>query len=343
MSTPTSTGTSPYRMDAVLEIVGKLARLSAGGSYIYRGEPRLYPKVSSSLYRRYADIEADAFDIEVVQDEILSQARGYTGEMDDFAILSQLQHNGGATNLIDFTTDFLIALFFACDGKTKEPGRVILLSGSGGDYRVMEPSEPVHRVIAQKSIFVRPNKGFVEPYDIVNIPSDLKQSVLEYLWKAHGIFTETIHNDLHGFIRHQRTRIHQSAYVEFYKGVTASGKRNYPQAIDHYTSAIELNPQPIPPYNNRVADYYNIYDYENAIQNYNLLDLPPEYPAAYCNRGEAWLHLGELDNARDDLAIARNMGVDIVASFRNEYESVADFEQLNGIAVPPDIAEMLGG
>ena len=122
MSTPISTGTPPYDMDAVLAIVGKLARLSAGGSYIYRGEPRLYPKVSSSLYRRYADIEADTFDIEVVQDEILDQARGYAGEMDDFDILSQLQHNGGATNLIDFTTDFLIALFFACDGKPEEAG-----------------------------------------------------------------------------------------------------------------------------------------------------------------------------------------------------------------------------
>ena len=37
------------------------------------------------------------------------------------------------------------------------------------------------------------------------------------------------------------------------------------------------------------------------------------------------------------------MGVDIVASFRNDYEDVADFEQRNRIAVPPDIAEMLGG
>ena len=55
------------------------------------------------------------------------------------------------------------------------------------------------------------------------------------------------------------------------------------------------------------------------------------------------MHLSEWDSAREDLAIARNRGVDIVASFRNDYESVADFEQRNDIAVPADIAEMLGG
>ena len=368
-------------LNAVLTKVGELARRSAGGSYIYRGEPKAYPAVSSSLYRWYEDkdIEVDAFDIEVVQRGILGQARGYTrytGETDELEILSQIQHNGGDTNLIDFTTDFLIALFFACDGEPGEPGRVILLSENGADYQIVEPREPAHRVIAQKSVFVRPSKGFVEPNDIVGIPSDLKQSVLDYLRKAHGIFTETIYNDLHGFIRHQS--IHQSAYVEFYKGVTAHRKESYLQAIEHYNRAIELNPQMISAYNNLGAAYHDTGDYESAIldynralglnpeypiayrnlglihydrgdhesaiQNYNrAIALDPEYPATYCNRGEAWLHLGEWDNAREDLAIARNRGVDIVASFRDDYASVADFEQRNGITLPPDIAEMLGG
>ena len=366
-------------LNAVLAKVGELARRSAGGSYIYRGEPKAYPAVSSSLYRKYPDIEADAFDIEVVQREILRQARGYTrytGETDELEILSQIQHNGGDTNLIDFTTDFLIALFFACDGEPGEPGRVILLSENGADYQVMEPKEPAHRVIAQKSVFVRPSKGFVEPNDIVDIPSNLKQSVLDYLREAHGIFTETIYNDLHGFIRHQD--IHQSAYVEFYKGDIAISKENYLLAIEHYNRAIGLNPQLVSAYNNRGAAYLVIGDYESAILDYNrALGLNPEYSVAYRNlgfihdyrgdhesaiqnynraialdpedsgyyrdRGEAWLHLGEWDNARDDLAIARNRGVDIVASFRNGYARVANFEQRNGITLPPDIAEMLGG
>ena len=44
----------------------------------------------------------------------------------DFEILTEIQHYGGKTNLIDFTTDYFIALFFACDGHHDKEGRVIL-------------------------------------------------------------------------------------------------------------------------------------------------------------------------------------------------------------------------
>ena len=342
MSTPTAASTPPDDLDAVLKIVGELARRAAGGGCIYRGEPQAYPAVSSSLYRWYADIAAPAFDIEKVQAEILEQAKGYTAETDDFEILSQLQHHGGATNLIDFTTDFLIALFFACNGAPEESGRVVLLANTGADYQIMEPNEPAHRIIAQKSVFVRPNKGFVVPDGIVAIPHELKQLVLGYLREAHGIFTETVHNDLHGFIRQQG--IHQSDYTEFYKGLTAGNKGDYLQAIEYYDTAIKLNPQLIPAYNNRGEAYYRIGNYDSAIQDYTrALELGTEFMETYCNRSEAWLHLGEWDHAREDLAIARGRGVDIVASFRNDYASVADFEQRTGLTVPDDIAELLGG
>ena len=62
--------------------------------YIYRGEPECYEKVSSSLYREYG-VESEYFDIEVVQEEILNEAKKYTHETDEFEILTQLQHFGG--------------------------------------------------------------------------------------------------------------------------------------------------------------------------------------------------------------------------------------------------------
>ena len=51
---------------------------------------------------------------------------------------------------------------------------------------------PRHRVIAQKSVFVRPPNGFIEPHkdNIVTIPPNLKQGILQYLRKYHGISTE---------------------------------------------------------------------------------------------------------------------------------------------------------
>ena len=269
MAMPNQDNPQPRDFTAVLEIIKELTRKSASGNYIYRGERMPYPKVTSSLYRLYEDIEAEHFDIEVVQTEILAQARWYTrytGEVNDFEILSQLQHNGGATNLIDFTKDYLIALFFACDGEPTKAGRVILLSETGAAYEVEEPRSPVHRVIAQKSVFVRPNAGFVEPDSMVTIDSTLKPTVLEYLRSHHDISTETIYNDLHGFIRHQG--IHQSAYTEFHKASTAGSNGDYQEAISHYTNALYLNPQSPAAYNNRGNMYAALGNYRLAISDY---------------------------------------------------------------------------
>lgn len=369
----------PNGLNEVLSLIGDLARKSEGHNYIYRGENKEHEKVSSTLYRRYKDIDAEGFNIEIVQAEMLAQARSYaryTGEVDDFEILSQIQHNDGATNLIDFTTDILIALFFACDGEAGEKGRVILLEEIGEGYQVLEPRNPVHRVIAQKSVFVRAEQGFVEPDAVINIAPNLKPLVLGYLRERHGIFTETMYNDLYGFIRHQET--HRSAYIESYMGFTFAQKGEHQQAIDHYTEAIRLNAQSPAPYYGRGIVYHTIGEYELAFTDYQAsLTLRPEHPAiysnialiyirlgnyseaiqyynkviefdpnnaiAYANRGECRLYLSDWHNAMDDLDAARDMGYDIVASFRNDYESAADFERRNGIALPPDIAEMLGG
>ena len=72
--------------------------------------------------------------------------------------------------------------------------------------------------MAQKSIFVRPTKGYINPDKVVTIEADLKEPILEYLRNAHSISTETIYNDLHGFIKNRD--IHESAYSEFHRGMT---------------------------------------------------------------------------------------------------------------------------
>ena len=55
-----------------LEIIRKITKKLADSTYIYRGEPTHYPKICSSLYREYQDIETDSFDIETLQMEILT-------------------------------------------------------------------------------------------------------------------------------------------------------------------------------------------------------------------------------------------------------------------------------
>ena len=113
---PSSSG---HRVRDVLDIVTELTQLAFRDDYIYRGEAACYPKVSSSLYREYQNF-ADHFDVAIVQKAMLQAAKQFVGEINDDEFLTQLQHYGCSTNLIDFTTDLHIALFFACDGHPDE-------------------------------------------------------------------------------------------------------------------------------------------------------------------------------------------------------------------------------
>ena len=95
-------------------------------------------------------------------------------------------------------------------------------------------------------------------------------------------------------------------------------------------------------YNNRGAAYIKIQDYERAIKDFNkAVELQPERAEPYNNRGRVWLQLGEWGKAKEDLLTAEKMGMDIIAAFRSNYDSVLDFEQKNGVKLREDIAEML--
>ena len=203
--------TQETELNRILEIIGRIAETTADGDFIYRGEPQYYEHVSSSLWREcWKEIGTEEFDIETIQKKMLEVSKNYTHETDEFEILTELQHFGGYTNLIDFTTDNHIALFFACDGHRGEPGRIILLEMTQEiKDSIKPPRNPQNRIIAQKSIFVRPPKGFIEPEQFieVNIPASLKGPMLDHLQTQHGISTQTVYNDLHGFIRNKDTHL----------------------------------------------------------------------------------------------------------------------------------------
>ena len=304
-------------LSSVLAKIAEIVEKSADGDYIYRGESnKCHKKVSSNLYREYeADIEAENFDIAVVQAEILREAREYTlHKTDDSEILARLQHYGGKTNLIDFTTDYLVALFFACDGNRDKPGKVILLQNQSGDYEVVKPPRTIERAGVQKSIFVESPNGVVVPDAVVCIPADLKGAMLDYLQKHHDISTKTIYNDLLGFIENRR--IHKSAYTEFFKGLTCQDRGDserepaekeawYDKAIRHYTEAIDLKPEIAIIYNNRGNAYAGNGNFDAAIGDYSkAIDLSPEDANAYYNRGIAYQVRGEVDAAIGDYSKA---------------------------------------
>ena len=197
--------TQADQLEIVLRKLNEIARTAARNDYIYRGEPEHYGKVSSGLYRQYSMIQGEDVDIEAVQEEMLNDAKKYTGQTDEFEILTFIQHYGGKTNLIDFTTDYHVAAFFACGSPHDRNGRVIFFERqhTDSDIRIRKPWTPENRVIAQKSVVVQPKKGYFEPHDEVSIPKELKQPLLDHLRTQHGIEAEEVFKDLHGYIQQQ--------------------------------------------------------------------------------------------------------------------------------------------
>ena len=501
-------------LSKVLEKIQEIVEKSADGDYIYRGEPECYEeppycsKVSSGLYRAllFYPIAEEAIEESIeeynvktiepymakMETEILNSAKTYLYETDnetvtDFEILSQLQHYGCKTNLIDFTADYLIALFFACDGSYHKDGRVILQKRESDDYQAEIPPETIKRVESQKSVLLRSPKGFINPDIVVIIPKDLKLSVLSYLEKHHDVSTKKIYKDVHGFIkwlsrhldpqlefakgviyknradlennRQEKLKWYEKAYEHLTEGLklksdfteayitrgavfrdvgefdlalkdfniaietdpefaNAYNERgvyyakigNAEKALNDFNIAIDLDPESEDFYNSRGITYKDIGKVDLAIQDYNkAIELNPEFPEAYNNlgvvydekgehdkaidyyskaidlrsyyanaynnrgmayrdkgdvvhaifdfsyailsksdnasiyyyRGEALLLMKQWKEARVDLKKSNDRGVDIVALFHNDYKSVEDFEQKNGVQLPEDIKAML--
>ena len=338
-------------IDNVLGKINEIAKEFATGDYIYRGEPKYYSKVCSGLYREYeTGINKKHFDVGVLQKEILEEAMEYTDKTDQFEILTEIQHYGGNTNLIDFTTDYLVALFFACDSEYEEPGRVILLQRppkiDPKDYTVEKPPRTIRRAEVQKSVFVQTRNGIVEPDAVVHIPADLKIHMLGYLEKYHDISTKTIYNDLLGFIENRR--IHKKWQAEFYEGLSYQMREEYDKAIEHYNTAIEVNPRYVKAYNNRAISYLRKGDFDTAIQDCSIaIEVNPDFAKSYNNRGDAYAEKGDVEEAIKNYNIAIEVNPASVVAYNNRgtvYRRIGKVEEAikdhnKAIDLKPDYAE----
>ena len=302
----------------VQDIIRAIEARSADGIYIYRGEPECYENISSNLYRELEAVKARYSSIRTIQDDIVAAARAYTDKTGYFDILTEMQHYGGRTNLIDFTTDFNVALFFACYGSPAQRGRVIVLQETDELKKIRhKPQTPEIRVRAQKSVFVEPPKGYIDlEHDVICIPTDLKLLMLQYLRGEleHEISPKTIYNDIHGFIRSQNDN--WMAYRYFYDGLSLDRiadeaktlkekQQACAKAIDRYTNALERNLQASVVYNNRGAAYDKISQLGLAIKDYDkATQLNPNYSEPFNNRGVAYNKKGKFNLALADLNTA---------------------------------------
>ena len=198
----------------IRQFLANLFSKAASDEYVFRGEPAHYENVSSGLYRKLDSVGPPFVDrIAEVEQSIVEALKSYASLSDrsDEAALSELQHYGGKTNLIDFSRDCMVALFFACGPPLAQNGRVVCLKQASAEYGILAPVENHSRVIAQKSVFVKPSTGIVVPADedVVNVPSELKRQLLTYLERTHGISHSSIYTDVVGFVDYQETLLNE--------------------------------------------------------------------------------------------------------------------------------------
>ena len=126
------------------------------------------------------------------------------------------------------------------------------------------------------------------------------------------------------------------------RGAAYSFKGDFDNAIANLNEAIRLDPEFVEAYATRGLAYDSRGELNRAIEDYTkAIALKPDDAGVYYNRGEAWLHLQEWEKAKEDLITAKEMGMDIVAAFRNDYRNVAAFEKKNQVKLPKDIVRLV--
>ena len=109
-----------------------------------------------------------------------------------------------------------------------------------------EPSNPQNRIIAQKSIFIEPPKGFIEKNlspRISIVPKEDKHYILKGLQIFHNIYAETVYNDLQGFITRQKNHpellgVHDAFHRGLNHHLKADRKMKKNEKNKHYNKAL---------------------------------------------------------------------------------------------------------
>ncbi len=204
-------------------IANLLTKFSFGGSTIYRGQADSSWELKPSIGRHYTKDWNNVLDFEKKSlSEFKKQSIPYLKYTPntDIEWLCLMQHHGCATRLLDFTTNPLIALFFASDPVERHDGVVVLVKNmhsydNVADDRFFDvshdfayyPSHITERIIGQSGCFVYssiPNQGLSNEsanlsmyIETIKIPMGEKfiiRSELKYL----GIHYSTLFPDIDG-------------------------------------------------------------------------------------------------------------------------------------------------
>ena len=105
----------------------------------------------------------------------------------------------------------------------------------------------------------------------------------------------------YGFILEGNYSQSLKALAYKYRGKIYSILENYPDSIQDFTQAININPNYLDAYYNRGCCYFYIKDYPAAVNDFSsAIKINPQYIQAYSARANSYIALGEIIKAEFD-------------------------------------------
>ncbi|HTH83210.1 MAG TPA: FRG domain-containing protein [Mucilaginibacter sp.] len=251
-------------------------------TFIYRGQSDEVWDLVSGVHRRIRDSKkkkspsVNVYNGEIIEylekklievrKRITSKELSELYQTNDIDIMVEMQHYGGATNLLDFTHSALISLYFASADNFDKNGKIYCINTDDGD-KVVEfhdnrpvasllpisegkiylysPNHNNRRILKQDSVFLFPDSGsikeeLVDTIFIINAAS--KEQILKELKWYASITEESIYPDFLGYLlANSSTKpfIIPSAHDYYQEAKNCQSKKEYQRAIKYYNLSIK--------------------------------------------------------------------------------------------------------
>ncbi len=312
-----------------MSVVAKyLNELTSGGGFVYRGQSDESWGLTSTYYRRFNLNKSGDKQQQPTQQQfqdyhttLIKDAKSYhyhKEELSDLELLLELQHYGAATGLVDFSRDFLIALWFACNSKQDNDGSVFVLNSSNIDKFTRPKSDESifsecdklqfinsnfksnNRIFAQKGVFVFSNQTIDNTEPIPILKKD-KKPILQELSDRFSINEKSLFQDIYGFsmVNDVNHPIYEKTTEEYIlEGNQYYQKYKFEKAIEAYEKAIEIDlDSDIACYNIGLA-YAKLSKFEKAIEAYEkAIEIKPDKYETYYGIGFAYAKLSKFEKA----------------------------------------------
>ena len=227
----------PASFGKVLEDIYKQVKQNPG-KFVFRGEHKDYGPVTSSMYRQVHDpTDTSGYLPKDWHSDLIELESSLLGSLEELSndpnrdrnqLRAHLQHHGYSTNLIDFSHDCNVALYFASESEAfssefDDDGRVIILQRN---CRVIDTGIQDPRALVQKSVFYDSESGIIpdDQYELVVVPRETKHWLRSHLRDVHGLELHTIFPD---FQAHSKFIYSSENIASVWSGIQRKRERDY--------------------------------------------------------------------------------------------------------------------